>query len=448
MPMHVREMMNKRSRYWLLAVGFWLFALAGQGQQVLDIIKQKPAYASCNYNIYPDSIPDNLTPAPKGKRPFYISHYGRHGSRYINKRSGYDIPYKMMSMANDVNELTPTGIRVYKEMNVILEDSEDRWGDLTALGKIQHMMIARRMFKRFPEVFADSVTVAARSTVVPRCIMSMEAAMLELAQHNPKLNITMDASKSTQWYMNYQDPLLRKSKLMPQAQKAYDAYIANRMGNSRMMEQLFKNPDVVKELVDESFFNYYLMKMGLFLQNTHPEFKPYLMELFTAKDFYNMWQIDNVLWYLQYGFCPLNGGDYPYSQRHLLRQMIADADSCIRLKQPGAQLRYGHDTVLLPLVCLLGINGYDLQTTDLDEIEKRGWWSSSVFPMAGNIQFVFYRSSPADRDVLFKVLLNEQEARLPIRTDCAPYYHWKDFRRYFLRKLKQYDKQRSVNARQ
>lgn len=441
MPMHVREMMNKRSRYWLLAVGLWLFALAGQGQQVLDIIKQKPAYASCNYNIYPDSIPDNLTPAPKGKRPFYISHYGRHGSRYINKRSGYDIPYKMMSMANDVNELTPTGIRVYKEMNVILEDSEDRWGDLTALGKIQHMMIARRMFKRFPEVFADSVTVAARSTVVPRCIMSMEVAMLELAQHNPKLNITMDASKSTQWYMNHQDPLLRKSKLTPQAQKAYDAYIANRMGNSRMMEQLFKNPDVVKELVDESFFNYYLMKMGLFLQNTHPEFKPYLMELFTAKDFYNMWQIDNVLWYMKYGFCPLNGGDYPYSQRHLLRQMIADADSCIRLKQPGAQLRYGHDTVLLPLACLLGINGYDLQTTDLGEIEKRGW-SSSVFPMGGNVQFVFYRSSPADRDVLFKVLLNEQEATLPIRTDCAPYYHWKDFRRYYLRKLRQYEKKR------
>ena len=441
MPMHVREMMNKRSRYWLLAVGLWLFALAGQGQQVLDIIKQKPAYASCNYNTYPDSIPDNLTPAPKGKRPFYISHYGRHGSRYINKRSGYDIPYKMMSMANDVNELTPTGIRVYKEMNVILEDSEDRWGDLTELGMIQHMMIARRMFKRFPEVFADSVTVAARSTVVPRCIMSMEVAMLELAQHNPKLNITMDASKSTQWYMNHQDPLLRKSKLTPQAQKAYDAYIANRMGNSRMMEQLFKNPDVVKELVDESFFNYYLMKMGLFLQNTHPEFKPYLMELFTAKDFYNMWQIDNVLWYMKYGFCPLNGGDYPYSQRHLLRQMIADADSCIRLKQPGAQLRYGHDTVLLPLACLLGINGYDLQTTDLGEIEKRGW-SSSVFPMGGNVQFVFYRSSPADRDGLFKVLLNEQEATLPIRTDCAPYYHWKDFRRYYLRKLRQYEKKR------
>ena len=97
--------------------------------------------------------------------------------------------------------------------------------------------------------------------------------------------------------------------------------------------------------------------------------------------------------------------------------------------------------MLLPLACLLGINGYDLQTTDLGEIEKRGW-SASVFPMGGNVQFVFYRSSPADRDVLFKVLLNEQEATLPIRTDCAPYYHWKDFRRYYLRKLRQYEKKR------
>ena len=425
----------------LLLVGTCcLLAVVTQAQPVLDMIREKPVYASCNYDVYPADVPNTLTPAPKGKRPFYISHYGRHGSRYINKRSGYEIPYKMMEQANNVNELTTTGKLVFKEMNMILEDSDDRWGDLTLLGRTQHRQIAQRMFERFPEVFADSATVSARSTVVPRCIMSMETAMMQLAQQNPKLNITMDASKSTQWYMNHQDPVLRRSKLTPEAQKAYDVYISSRVGNSRLMELLFKNPDVVKELVDETFFNYYLMKMGLFLENTHPEMVLYLNELFTTQDLYNMWQIDNVLWYLQYGFCPLNGGDYPYSQRHLLRKIIAEADSCIRLRQPGAQLRFGHDTVLLPLVCLLGINGYDLRTSDLDEIEKHGWWSSSVFPMAGNVQFVFYRRNIKDKDVLFKVLLNEREARLPIRTDCAPYYHWKDFRRYCLNKIDGYEK--------
>lgn len=413
-----------------------------RGQVVLDIIRQSPGYASCNYDVYPDSIPDKLTAAPHGKKPFYISHYGRHGSRYINRRSGYEIPYKMIVQANGVDELTAMGKRVFSEMNFILNDSEDRWGDLTTLGKIQQLQIARRMIDRFPEVFADSANVSAISTVVPRCMMSMESFLIGLTQQNPRLRITMDASRRTQGYMNYQDPLLRINKMTPKAQKAYDAYIASRVGNSRLMEMLFKNPDIVKELVDETFFSYYLMKMGLFQLNTHLNQNTFLTDLFTAEDLYRMWQIDNVLWYVRYGFCPLNGGDYPYTQRHLLRQMIADADSCLRLDTPGAQLRFGHDTVLLPLVCLLGINGYDLQTNNLEEIETRGWWSSSVFPMGSNVQFIFYRSNPQDKDVLFKVLLNEQEARLPIRTNCAPYYRWRDFKRYYLKKLDQYEKRR------
>lgn len=427
----------------LILIALGLLAASIDAQPVYDIIRQKPVYASCNYNVYPDSIPNNLTPAPAGKRPFYISHYGRHGSRYINKRSGYEIPYKMMAQADAVDELTPTGKRVLKEMNLILEDSEDRWGDLTTLGRLQHVAIGRRMITRFPEVFADSVLVSARSTIVPRCIMSMESALSGILPLNAMLRYTIDASKSTQWYMNHQDPLLRRNKLTPEAQKAYDAYTANRMGNSRLMELLFKNPDIVKELVDESFFNYYLMKMGLFQQNINKNQESYLTSLFTTDDLYRMWQIDNALWYLQYGFCPLNGGDYPYSQRHLLRRIIADADSCLRLAHPGAQLRFGHDTVLLPLVCLMGLNGYDLQTTNLDELERRGWWCSSVFPMASNVQFIFYRRNPKDKDVLFKVLLNEQEAKLPIPTDCAPYYRWSVFRRYCLKKIDRYEKRRS-----
>ena len=440
-----REMMNRKETVTmrtLLMIVLCLLTAGINAQPVRDIIKKNPVYASCNYNVYPDSIPNNLTPAPVGKHPFYISHYGRHGSRYINKRSGYDIPYKMMVQAGAVNELTAIGRRVLKEMNLILEDSEGRWGDLTALGRIQHVNIGRRMVSRFQEVFDDSVRVAARSTVVPRCIMSMESALIGILRQKSTIDFTIDASQSTQWYMNHQDRLLCRNMLTPEAQKAYDAYIASRMGNSRLMELLFKNPDIVKELVDESFFNYYLMKMGLFQQNVYQNKESYLTSLFTTDDLYRMWQIDNALWYLQYGFCPLNGGDYPYSQRHLLRQIIADADSCIRLKHPGAQLRFGHDTVLLPLVCLIGINGFDLQTTNLDEIERRGWWCSSVFPMGANVQFIFYRSNPRDRDVLFKVLLNEQEATLPIHTDCAPYYRWKDFRRYCLRKIDNYEKRR------
>ena len=415
---------------------FYLFTfLPTRAQTVRDLIIQKHSYASCNYDTYPDSIPNNLTPSPQGKQPFYISHYGRHGSRYISSRTGYDTPFRMMAHADSVNELTPTGERVLDEMKLIMADTEGRWGELTSYGRKQHREIARRMVERFPEVFSGDARVSCVSTVVPRCIASMGVAMMQMKQMNPALRITMVASQRNQWYMNHQDRKLRRGYMTPEAQQAYDAYTASRMGNSRLMELIFKNPDIVKEIVDEEFFNYYLMKMGLFQQNTHLYQNTYLQDLFQTDELYRMWQIDNALWYIQHGACKLNGGKQPTSQRFLLRQLIADADSCIRLDKPGAQLRYGHETVLLPLICLIGINGYDLETDNLDELEAKGWWCSSVFPMGANLQFIFYRSSPRDKDVLLKVLLNEQEATLPIATDCAPYYHWSDFRQYCLQKL-------------
>lgn len=412
-----------------------VIAAQAQAQTVIDLIRQKPSYASCNYDVYPDSITTKLTPAPAGKKPFYISHYGRHGSRYINNRSGYDTPYLMMLHADSVGDLTPTGKRVLQEIRLVIDDTEDRWGDLTGYGREQHRKIARRMAENFPEVLCPGARVKAISTTVPRCIESMGTAVMELLQVQPTLQITMESSKRTMWYMNHQNPKLRHKYMTPEARKAYDNYTASRMGNSRLMSLIFKNPDIVKEIVDEEYFNYYLMKMGLFQVNTRLWLHTYLQDLFQIDELYSMWQVDNALWYIQHGACKLNGGKQPTSQRYLLRQIIADADSCLRLPNPGVQLRFGHETVILPLVCLIGINGFDLETDNLDELEEKGWWCSSVFPMGCNVQFIFYREGLGDDDVLLKVLLNEQEATLPIPTDCAPYYHWADFRRYCLDKL-------------
>ena len=407
-------------------------------QTVLELIKQKPAYASCNYNTYPDSIKTTLTPAPEGKKAFYISHYGRHGSRYISSRSGYDIPYMMMLHADSLDELTPTGHRVLQEMNSIMRNTEDRWGELTGIGKREMENIGRRIVERFPEVLCPGANVKAISTIVPRCIESMGSFTMKMLQVCPQLNITLQASERTQWYMNHQDRKMRRNYLTPEAKKALDAYTATRMGNTRLMELVFKNPDIVKEFINEEDLSYYLMKMVLFQNNISYNSNKNLMDLFDAEDLYLMWQVDNVYWYLQHGACKLNGGNRPYSQRYLLRQLIADADSCLRLERPGAQLRFGHETVLLPLVCLIGVNGYNLATDNLEELEEKGWWSSSVFPMGSNLQFIFYRSGIKDNDVLFKVLLNEEEATLPLQTDVAPYYHWNDFRQYCLEILDKY----------
>ena len=53
----------------------------GQRLSAIDQLKADPRKA---YGTdYPYQVVDyKMTPAPKGYKPFYISHYGRHGSRY------------------------------------------------------------------------------------------------------------------------------------------------------------------------------------------------------------------------------------------------------------------------------------------------------------------------------------------------------------------------------
>ena len=413
-------------------------------QSAFDIIELNRSFAASNYSIYPDTLLPNLTPAPEGKVPFYISHYGRHGSRYIQNRRGFDVPYKMLCSADSLNELSEAGQMVMNSMRMIYADTDKHWGDLTSYGQRQLRGIAQRMLERFPEVFSGDAHVDARSTVVTRCILSMGSAMHVMASMNPQLQISMKASQEDMWYMNHQDPVLRKNDMAPEATKAYNEYIRQREHNERLMQLLFVHPDSVRGVVNDIWLNYYLIKLGLFQLNTHLYKHTYLMDIFSSEEIYRLWQWENVWWYVLYGACPLNGGHQPYTQRYLLKKIIEDADSCILLERPGAQLRFGHETVLLPLACLIGINGFDLETDNLNELEEKGWWASKVFPMGSNLQFIFYRSDIDDKDVLFKVLLNEREATLPIPTDVAPYYHWKDFREHYLKKVEAYEELRNT----
>ena len=64
-----------------------------------------------------------------------------------------------------------------------------RGGDLSPLGRRQHRAIASRMIANYPEVFADNASITARSTLVPRCILSMASFCESLKEKNPRLTI-------------------------------------------------------------------------------------------------------------------------------------------------------------------------------------------------------------------------------------------------------------------
>jgi hypothetical protein len=403
-------------------------------QSVLSFLERDKNFAAGNYALYPESSQPQLTPAPEGYTPFYISHYGRHGSRYLNNMKGFMIPYETLHEADSLGKLSAIGKMALGEINKYIADAEGRWGDLSEKGKEQQCQIAHRMLQNFPEVFVDSAFVDAHSTIVTRCALSMGSYVLQMVKERPDLKVSMFNSYSTMWYMNHQNKL-RDTAMNRQGQKAVDKIVMKHWHQAQKMGSLFNDTAYVRQHVDLMWLAYYLMKASFTQQNTERNDEPNLLQdFFSPDDYYLFWQIENAWSYLQSGFCLLNGAKQPYLQSYLLGKIISDADSIIASNLHGASLRFGHETVLLPLVCLMGINGYDLQTDNLEELEEKGWWANSVFPMAGNLQIIFYRKNATDRHPLIKVLLNEKEATLPLPSDLAPYYRWSDFRDLYLRK--------------
>lgn len=417
----------------------WCCVLGISAQTARDDFKRDTHLSASNYLAYPGPTQGQLTPAPEGKHPFYISHYGRHGSRYLINPTEYSRPLEILKAAADAGKLTPLGMDVLRRVKMICDESEGRLGELTPLGGLQHRQIARRMFERFPEVFEGAANIDAKSTVVIRCILSMENELQELLLMNPLLNIRHDASYHDMWYMNFKDKELTSRRQNFETEKAYYAFVDKHRNYERAMEALFADHAYMKQNIDTWQLNNYLFKLASNLQSSELHKKITLYDIFTDDEIYSNWLINNARWYIEYGACPLNGGTQPFTQRNLLRTIIEEADSCIALEKPGATLRFGHETMVLPLTCLMELNDFGLQESNLEKLEGKGWLNYKIFPMGANIQLIFYRHDYSDKDVLVKVLLNENEARLPIKSNIEPYYKWSEVRNYYLSKINAYE---------
>ena len=414
-----------------------LFAITTIAQSVQEDLKRDIRYSASNQMAYPTPT-QALTPAPEGYKPFYISHYGRHGSRYLINPKDYSYPHEVLKSADSAGVLTPLGKNVLKRYEIIIQEADNRYGELTPLGAEQHRQIARRMYERFPEVFEGNVWVDAKSTVVIRCILSMTNELTELTRLNPKLRIRHDASMHDMYYMNFNDKELLKKKWNKESNDVYEKYFKEMVNYDYAFCQLFTDTSFVWRKADARKFYEKLFHTANNLQNLEARKKVTLYDLFTDEDIYNNWRVANMWWYLGYGFSQLNGGKQPYVQRNLLRKIIEEADSCIVLQNPGATLRFGHETMVMPLTVLMGLNGSDLVTNDYAHLDQKGWVNYRIFPMGANIQLVFYRRNTGNKDVLVKVLLNENEATLPIKSNTAPYYKWSEVRDYYIKKIESY----------
>lgn len=394
-------------------------------------IHQNRLLSASNYLAYVDPT-EALTPAPRGYEPFYLTHYGRHGSRWLIGDWEYTDAMKVLKKGHDQGVLTERGELLRRQLDDFYQTTIDRRGDLTTVGERQHHRIGRRMTEHFPEIFgAKNSQVDARSTIVIRCILSMVAECEELTAFNPQLCIHNDVSQAFQYYLNKE----------PHDQWIRDANNAKRRQVTFDYKREYTNPERFCSLLftDEAFVRY-AMDAGSFMRRVFDicsnmqshDNAPDLYDLFTEQELYDLWRIRNIDWYLDY-----SSGQAPHSQDNLLRNFLETADTIVGQRDfHGATLRFGHEVCVMPLAALMEL-GDCYPEIDLARVDTldRVWANFRIFPMASNIQLVFYRPKGGKQgDILVKAMLNEHEQRLPLPTDRYPYYRWEEVRAFFAKK--------------
>lgn len=426
-----------------LTILFLLFVsiTAVHAQSAREELKANRFLSASNYLDY-DNYPATkaLTPTPAGYEPYLMNHYGRHGSRWLIGEKSYTQPLSTLRKAERDGQLTATGKDVLRQVEAIYATSHQRLGDLSTVGERQHHGIGRRMVQHFPEIFlSPNVPIDARSTTVIRCILSMAAECEELAAANPTARFHNDVSESLQYYLNQPRNELIKSirqETRPVRHEYSREYQKQHVDATRFTSQLFRDAQWAKDSVNGRELMYQLFEVASNMQSHDTDLDLY--PLFTDDEVYHQWHVRNVGWYLDYGPAPQGRSLQPFTQANLLRDIIQVADTT---SHKAAVLRFGHEVCVMPLACLLELGSCGLVTDDLDNLDDQ-WRNYRIFPMACNVQLIFYRPLKGRKgDILVKALLNEREVTLPVPTTQYPYYRWAELRQYYIQRLQYYEEQ-------
>ena len=400
-------------------------------------------------SVVEDSTVVDPFASPEGYSPFYISHYGRHGSRWMPNDSRY---IWVNQHFEDNSNLTSLGKKVKKLLLKVWDNARGNGGKLSKLGELQHRGIADRMFQRFPQIFASGNHVKARSSVVDRCAKSMLAFTGELHQLQPKLDLDVKTDSADMAWIAYTSP---EVKALENRTK-----VTAKVSTDRFMRQLFKDiskvDDPMKLMGEIHTIASSIQDVGLNFKHYPKDIEDGLNALFTDEEFRAFYEANNRRMTICNGNYPTNEDIPARSAISLWENIVAEADKALASGKPSATLRFGHDTSLYRLLSLFGLVKPQYLSSDSIPEEEIALVDNTdlmdrLVPMASNLQMVFYKSDCYADSVMVKFILNGQLMSFDMSGDAFDghsdaCYSWIHIKAYMANRIHDLEHIRQLNA--
>lgn len=379
----------------------------------------------CEGSDMPYQAPGYIVQTPDSLVPVMINHVGRHGSRYLTDSKSVSLLEDALEEAIEVKTITRLGRELYDHVENILEICTGNWGALDTLGKIEERDIALRMQSEFGILFNNG-RIRARSSYVPRAIMSMYEFTHEIASLNERNEIVALSGRSYDDILRFFDCKEQKNAMenpsIRQALQAYAEEILPYSLLSKFFGNSFSYDGYEKEELLMAIYSVvagagtmsYPLEPGRFISN---------------REFNALWSYRNLRHYLQYSTSCF--GDIPAQLSiPLLKDFILTTDSLIAgCDIEPVQLRFGHAETLIPFLALLQIPGCCYVTQDLTSV-NRNWLDFDIVPMAANFRMILFREKKSGRYYV-RFDLNEQAVPLVAGSDDL-YLPWEEAKNFMM----------------
>lgn len=416
----------------ILSIAALLASLALNAQDAKTLLRENPERISNIHHSYepPETVVD--TPAPEGYEPFYLSHYGRHGSRYHTSMRAVTRVSTLLDTLGMLGCLTEEGQALRDDLDSLARFHEGQAGCLTTRGGLEHQGISQRLYERVPSLFRqnDRKAVVAVSSSSQRCIQSLANFTLVLSRNAPELDFTVYAGER---FLKYLAPG-STIPLNPSHFTIMDSVLVARLDPSRIMSAWFKDPWFAAQHLGRykvRNFIYDVYYAGQICQCLVLDYDvPDIYRHFTEDELYTLWYVDDIANYNYFANTIENLNRYDMTGQGVLVDIVEKADRALAAgSDVAADLRFGHDSGLMSLWTFLRMEGCEVPGHMADGPEL-GWNCFSEMPMGSNMQLIFYKNRKDD--VIVKILRNEKEVVIPsLKPWKGPYYKWKDLRAHF-----------------
>ena len=406
-----------------------LLSWSAAGQSSRDEVLADPAKAGGLMYVYDYTAEPPVTPAPKGYKPFYVSHIGRHGARYVLGMQ-YDTLAACLGRAARENLLNERGKQLLRDYQSYYLRVFNLEGTLTGKGAEQERTIGRRLYRRYPQLFKGPTRGVAFSTPSSRVVLSMTSYIDGLQSMDKDLSVDARSAESFSVFLRPNWSTLNRERPVPREEinRPYPPYFLKTVDVQGIMGRVFTDPDAAVERAHIHPVDFITVLMSLVgEQHCVDEPSTIFDGLMTLEDRIAYAQARAYYMSLTFGHFQGSPTLFPDFAAYTVRDFIERADEDSAAGDLQLRLRFTHDSSIMPLMVYLDINGLGRYAATPEEaFEIYPNWK---LPMGASLHLVFFRNKKGD--ILVKALFNEQEATLPFPALQGPYYRWNDFKSYY-----------------